>query len=175
MAIFTPHSLFSQGVEIHLSLEEALSIARSHNLTLALAHEEVIRAEARSRELNALWYPTLTLTGEYTHSLTEIAAVTTIGEIGSDLLGNLAPVISENPVIEALVNDIGKSQLRLPIVPRNSAEVGAELIWVVFSGGRRVAASRIAKGLLSVANEQYSATQDGVVVAVAERVKLLGE
>ena len=168
LAIFTPHSLFSQGVEIHLSLEEALSIARSHNPTLALAHEEVIRAEARSRELNALWFPTLMLTGEYSHNTTEIAAVTTIGEIGSELVGNLAPIIEANPTIKEVVNNIGKSQLRLPIVPRNSAEVGAELIWVVFSGGRRVAASRIAKGLLSVANEQYSATQDGVVVAVAE-------
>lgn len=168
MALCVPLGLFGQNVERPLTLEEALSIARSHNLTLALAHEEVIRAEARSRELNALWFPTLMLTGEYSHNTTEIAAVTTIGEIGSDLLGNLAPVISENPVIEALVNDIGKSQLRLPIVPRNSAEVGAELMWVVFSGGRRMAASRISKGVLAVANEQYNIAENGIITAVTE-------
>ena len=151
-----------------LSLDDALEIARNKNFALALAHEEVIRAEAESQELNALWYPTLAITGEYSHTTTEIAATTTLGEIGGELLGNLAPIIDANPVIGELVNNIGKSELRLPIVPRNSAEVGAELIWVVFSGGRRVAASRIAKGLLSVANDKYSATQDAIIATVTE-------
>ena len=151
-----------------LSLDDALEIARNKNFALALAHEEVIRAEAESRELNALWYPTLMVTGEYSHTTTEIAAATTLGEIGGELLGNLAPIINANPVIGELVNNIGKSELRLPIVPRNSAEVGAELIWVVFSGGRRIAASRIAKGLLSVANDKYSATQDAIIATVTE-------
>ena len=168
MALCVPLGLFGQDAERPLTLEEAVTIARNNNLTLALAKERVATAQAQSKELNALWYPTLTLTGEYTHSLTEIAAVTTLGEIGSDLLGNLAPVISENPVIEALVNDIGKSQLRLPIVPRNSAEVGAELMWVVFSGGRRMAASRISKGVLAVANEQYNIAENGIITAVTE-------
>lgn len=168
MALCVPLGLFGQDVERPLTLEEAVTIARNNNLTLALAEERVATAQAQSKELNALWYPTLTLTGEYTHSLTEIAAVTTLGEIGSDLLGNLAPVISENPVIEALVNDIGKSQLRLPIVPRNSAEVGAELMWVVFSGGRRMAASRVSKGMLAVANEQYNIAENSIITAVTE-------
>ena len=151
-----------------LSLDDALMIARNKNFALALAHEEVIRAEAESQELNALWYPTLAITGEYSHTTTEIAATTTLGEIGGELLGNLAPIIEASPVIGAVIENIGKSELRLPIVPRNSAEVGAELIWVVFSGGRRIAASRIAKSLLSVAKEKYSATQDAIIATVTE-------
>ena len=168
IAMCAPLSVFGQRVEVPLSLDDALTIARSKNLTLKLAHEEVVRAEAESRELNALWYPTLMVTGEYSHTTTEIAATTTLGEMGSELLGNLEPIIEANPVIGELINNIGKSELRLPIVPRNSAEVGAELIWVVFSGGRRVAASRISKALLSVANDRYSITQDVVVATVTE-------
>ena len=168
IAMCAPLSVFGQRVEVPLSLEDALTIACSKNLTLKLAHEEVVRAEAESRELNALWYPSLMVTGEYSHTTTEIAATTTLGEMGSELLGNLAPIIEANPVIGELINNIGKSELRLPIVPRNSAEVGAELIWVVFSGGRRVAASRISKALLSVANDRYSITQDVVVATVTE-------
>ncbi|MBR5131723.1 MAG: TolC family protein [Alistipes sp.] len=164
IAMCAPLSVFGQRVEVPLSLDDALMIARSKNLTLKLAHEEVVRAEAESRELNALWYPSLMVTGEYSHTTTEIAATTTLGEMGSELLGNLAPIIEANPVI----GELGKSELRLPIVPRNSAEVGAELIWVVFSGGRRVAASRISKALLSVANDRYSITQDVVVATVTE-------
>ena len=168
LALCAPLSVLGQRVEMHLSLEEAMTIAHNQNLTLALAKEGIITAKAESKELNSLWYPKLSITGEYSHSLTEIAAVTTIGEIGSELLGNITPIVSKNPIIEGLINDIGKSQLRLPIVPRNSAEVGAELTWVLFSGGRRVAASRISKGAIAVANEQYNIAENGVMMAVAE-------
>lgn len=168
LALCAPLSVFGQSVEMYLSLEEAMTIARNQNLTLALAKEGITTAKAESKELNSLWYPKLSITGEYSHSLTEIAAVTTIGGIGSELLGNLAPIVSKNPVIEGLINDIGKSQLRLPIVPRNSAEVGAELTWVLFSGGRRVAASRISKGAIAGANEQYNIAENSVIMAVAE-------
>ena len=168
MALCAPLSVLGQRVEMYLSLEEAMTIAHNQNLTLALAKEGIITAKAESKELNSLWYPKLSITGEYSHSLTEIAAVTTIGEIGSELLGNITPIVNGNPIIEGLINDIGKSQLRLPIVPRNSAEVGAELTWVLFSGGRRVAASRISKGAIAVANEQYNIAENGVMMAVAE-------
>lgn len=143
-------------------------MAREQNLSLAIAREGIATAKAESHELNSLWFPSLSISGEYTHSLTEIAAVTTVGEIGSELLGNLAPIASAVPAIEAILEDIGKSQLRLPIVPRNTAEVGAELMWVVFSGGRRVAATHIADQVQALAHEQYCATENGVLTAVAE-------
>ena len=143
-------------------------MAREQNLSLAIAREGIATAKAESHELNSLWFPSLSISGEYTHSLTEIAAVTTVGEIGSELLGNLAPIASAVPAIEAILEDIGKSQLRLPIVPRNTAEVGAELMWVVFSGGRRVAATHIADQVQALAHEQYCATENGVLAAVAE-------
>lgn len=168
LALCAPLCVYGQAAEKHLSLNEALAIAHEQNLTLALAREAIATAKAEGQELNSMWYPTLAITGEYSHSLTEIAAVTTIGEIGGELLGNIAPTIGEIPIINELVKSISTSQLRLPIVPRNSAEVGAELLWVVFSGGRRIAASRISMGMLSVAEEQYTATANGVAAAVAE-------
>ena len=86
-------------------------MAREQNLSLAIARESIATAKAESHELNSLWFPSLSISGEYTHSLTEIAAVTTVGEIGSELLGNLAPIASAVPAIEAILEDIGKSQL----------------------------------------------------------------
>lgn len=168
LAFCSPLYISAQTTEKNFSLEEVLIMARERNLSLVIAREGITTANAERQELNSLWYPTLAVTGEYAHSFTEIAAVTTVGKIGNELLDNIAPALSGNPVIEDVLNGIGKSQLRIPIMPRNTAEVGAELAWVVFSGGRRIAASRIADRVLSVANEQYNATENGVILAVAE-------
>ena len=167
LAVLAPGWLVGQTAERLLSLEEALAMAREQNLSLAIANEGIATAKAEAKELNALWYPTLAIEGEYSHSTTEIAAVTTIGEIGGELLGNLAPMVENNPIAGALLDGISDVQLRLPIVPRNTAEVGMELVWVLFSGGRRVAALRISDRLLEVAYERYSATENGVIAAVA--------
>lgn len=151
-----------------LSLLEALGLAEHNNLTLAIAREEVAATTATKGELNSAWYPTLMLSGEYTHTLTEIATVTSVGEIGGELLGGLAPIVEQNPTLAALLGEIGASTIRLPLVPRNTASVGAEVAWVVFSGGKRVAASRIAKALGTLSAERYAATEQAVGAMVVE-------
>ena len=168
LVVFVPLCLLAQTTEKQFSLEETLAIARERNLSLVIAREGITTAKAEREELNSLWYPTLVVTGEYSHSFTEIAAVTTMKEIGGELLDNIAPALSDNPIVEDVLDGIGGSQLRFPIMPRNTAEVGAELAWIVFSGGRRVAASRIADRVLSAANEQYNVTENGVITTVAE-------
>ncbi len=163
-----PLYILGQTTEKSFTLDEALAMARERNLSLVIAREGITTAKAEIKELNSLWYPRLAVTGEYSHSLTEIAAVTSVGTIAGELLENIAPALSSNPIIEGLLDGIGASHIRLPIVPRNTAEVGAELAWVVFSGGRRFTATRIADRILSIANEQYNATENGIAAAVAE-------
>ncbi len=158
-----PFIACGQNSPLQLSLEEALQMAYSNNHSILIAREGVVAAKAESRELRSLWYPSMVITGEYTHTLTDIAAVTSVGEIGSELLGNLTPIITNNPQLAELADGIANSQLRLPLVPRNTASVGAELMWTVFSGGRRIMASKIAKEVSNIAGEQYGATKQNVV------------
>lgn len=164
--LLAPLGACGQGNSTPLSLGEALRIANENNLSLAIAREEAKGAKAEERQLNALWFPSVSLLGEYTHSLSEIAAVTTIGKIGSGVFDELFSQVGDMPVIGGLVEDIAQSQVRLPLVPRNTAEIGAEMVWVAFSGGRRVAATRIAKHLDALAQEQLAATQNGVTAEI---------
>lgn len=164
-------SLFLTCSALHaqsLSLEEALHAAHSHNLSLAIAQEGVRTARSQSRELNSFWYPTLLLSGEYSHSLTEIAAKSTIGEIGGKLLPALGELTALIPTLQGIVEGISQTSLRLPLVPRNTAEVGVEVAWTIFSGGRRLQASKISKAVVALANERLAATEDAVEAAVIE-------
>ena len=166
LVLLAPMLSVGQNYPIPLSLGETIWLAGQENLSLAIAREEVESARAEGQQLNALWYPVVAITGEYSHTLTEIAAVSTIGEIGSELLGNVGALVSDIPALGELEEEIADTQIRLPLVPRNTAEVGAEMSWVVFSGGRRVAATRIARQVESLAGERLTATANAVIAEV---------
>ena len=151
-----------------LSLQCALTLAHSDNTTLAIAREECRITQANTREIKALWYPSVTIAGEYTHSLTEIAAVTSIGSLAGGVLGGLESILSSNPPLLGIVEGIADTPIRLPLVPRNTASVGVEVGWTVFSGGRRLQASKIARAMTTLANEKLSATESTTDLAVVE-------
>lgn len=161
-----PFIACGQNSPLQLSLEEALQMANRSNLSLNIARQRVEMAKADSRALNSLWYPTVLITGEYTHSTTPIEAVTTLGEIGGELLDNLGAITGNNPLLAGLVESVAGSSLRLPLVPRNTAEVGAEVAWTVFSGGRRVVATKIANQMVELANQGAISTANSIMASV---------
>lgn len=164
--LILPLFAFGQTSPLLLSLEEALRIAHEDNPSLNIARQRVESAKAESRMLNAMWYPTAVVTGEYTHSTTPIEAVTTLGEIGVELLGNLGAVAGNNPLLAGILDGVTDTPIRLPLVPRNTAEVGAEVAWTVFSGGRRVVATRIAKQMVELANDGALLTANSTAASV---------
>ena len=143
-------------------------MAEEQNLSIAIAREGVATAKAEAREINSLWYPTISLAGEYTHSLSEIAAVTTLGELGGELLEDLESTLATNPPLAALVEGVAASQITLPLIPRNTAEVGVEVSWVVFSGGRRMQSTKISDAVVALAKERLLASEDAIGCAVVE-------
>lgn len=182
LSIFLP--LIAGAQATPLTLRDALNIARSNNSSLAIAHKESQIAAAQHRELNALWYPTVTIAGEYTHSLTEITAITSIGKLAGGIFNELEPLLGSNPPLESIVEGIADAPIRLPLVPRNTASVGVEVGWTVFSGGRRFQVSKIARAMTTLTNHKLStaeATTDLSVVEayfgarLAEEVALLRE
>lgn len=164
--LILPLFAFGQTSPLLLSLEEALRIAHEDNPSLNIARQRVESAKADSRMLNAMWYPTAVITGEYAHSTTPIEAVTTLGEIGGELLGNLGAVAGNNPLLAGILDGVTDTPIRLPLVPRNTAEVGAEVAWTVFSGGRRVVATRIAKQMVELANDGALLTANSTAASV---------
>lgn len=161
-------SLSAQPTTSSLSLSEAFRRAEEQNLSISIAREGVTTARAEGRQMKALWFPTISLAGEYSHSLSEVAAVTTLGEIGGELLGNLEPLIATNPPLQNIVEGVAQSTIRLPLIPRNTAELGVEVQWVVFSGGRRIQASKISDAVVALASQRLSASQEAVRCAVVE-------
>lgn len=149
-----------------LSLREALSLAAADNLSVAIAETAIGSAEATRKQLNSTWFPTLLVTGKYTHTTSPIGIETSLGQMGSGLLPTLAPLIGSNPQLAEIVGDIAATPIGLSLVPRNTASVGADLVWPIFSGGRRLKASSIGDLMVELGHLQYDASLSRTIAEV---------
>ncbi len=165
-----PMRVGAQSDTLRLTLPQAMEIADARNLSLSIAREGVNAARAEERELNALWFPTVALSGEWSHSLTEIAAVTSIGEIAGEAAMSQVEELLKSiaPPLAGVVGEVAAHQVRLPLVPRTTASVGMEVVWTIFSGGRRIQASRISEALLQLAANRLQASENALCAGVVE-------
>lgn len=167
LALF-PTLLWARCDTISLSLGEALHIAHQHNHSLAIANLAVEGASAQRAEIESFWFPTINLSGEYIHSLSEIAVESTLGQIEGQIADDIKLIAATNPALGQIVSALEGSTFRLPLMPRNMAMVGLDIGWTVFSGGRRIEASRIADALVELAQNQLATTKEAVSAGVIE-------
>ncbi len=119
---------------LSLSFDEALQKLHSGNRSLKIADKGIEAARAERDKLNALWYPSLQGAGTYVH-------------------------LSEKIEVKQSLSFL---TLAFPLAPRNLTTVGLTAEWIVFSGGKRIHASRIGNTMIDLAREsrqQTDATQ----------------
>lgn len=139
-----------------LSLAEALAVAQSNNPSVAVAISSIEAARAEQRVIESTWYPTLMVAGEWSHTTSPIGLSANVGEMTGGALADIAPLFANNPFILNILEQVGQTTIALDLVPRNTASVGVDLVWPVFSGGRRIGGSKIARRVVDLAEEQHS-------------------
>lgn len=166
--LLLPNLLWAKCDTLMLSLSDALHIAHQHNLSLAMANHTVESASTQKAEIEAIWFPTINLAGEYSHSLSEIAVESSIGQIEGQIADDIKDIATASPLLGQIIGSLESSTFRLPLIPRNTAMIGLDIGWTIFSGGRRIEASRIADALIELAQNQLSATREMVSAGVIE-------
>ncbi len=141
-----------------LSLWDAIVTAEGGNHAIAVAESALDVAKAEQGVIESVWYPTLTLAGEYSHTTTEIGLSTTIGEVMGGVLGDLEGLFAGIPPVESVLQSVGSTEVGIDFIPRNTASVGLDLVWPVMSGGKRIGATRIAKQMVELAQQGASQT-----------------
>lgn len=71
-------------------------------------------------------------------------------------------IVPDDQFISSILDQIGSHTLAFPLAPRNLTSVGLTAEWVVFSGGKRIRASKIGNTMIDIAREnrgQTDATQ----------------
>ena len=145
-----------------LSFGDALRQLHTGNRSLKIADRAVESARAERDKLNALWYPSLQGAGTYVHLSEKIEVKQPLSQFTDPAKDFVHTIVPDDRFISGILDQIGAHTLAFPLAPRNLTTVGLTAEWVVFSGGKRIRASRIGNTMIDLAREnreQTDATQ----------------
>ncbi len=145
-----------------LSLEEAAAILLTNNKIIQSASKGTEIAKTQKRQLNASWYPDVNVTGGYMHMSNDISVEADLSNAAQDLANNLTQAIPQLelllPQFQQIASAIASKPLSFPIIKQDIATIDAVALWPLITGGKRVFASRIGKGLETTAQQMESLT-----------------
>ena len=157
----------AQTETMELSLEQSLTLLQSGNRSLKIAGKEVEMAKNEHQKLNAFWYPSISASGAYVHMSNPVEVRQPLNQFTDPAKEDIHSIIPDDQLISSLLDKIGQNTLTLPLVSQNITSIDASLTWPIFTGGKRIYASKIGKTLVSVAEvnrEQVGATEQAKLI-----------
>lgn len=153
---------------LSLSFDDALRQMQQGNRSLKITDKGIEAARAERDKLNALWYPSLQGAGTFVHLSEKIEVKQPLSQFtdpAKDFVHNLVP---DDQFISGILDQIGSHTLVFPLAPRNLTTVGLTAEWIVFSGGKRIRASKIGNTMIDMARENREQTDATQRILLAE-------
>lgn len=163
-----PLALLAQTEKHALTLEEAASLMGRNNRTLQIADKTIEMARGERQKLNAFWFPMLNASGMYAHLSEKVEVrqpLNTYTQPAKELVQSILP---DNQLIPSLLDQIGNFNLTVPLLNRNLTSVDANLSWALFTGGKRIYASRIGRRMVDLAQVEKSETHAALQTELIE-------
>lgn len=148
--------------ETALSFEQALRLLEQGNRSLKIADKGIEIARTERARLNAFWYPSLQSSGAFVHLSERIEVKQPLSQFTDPAKEFVHSIIPDDKIISSVLDQIGSNTLISPLAPRNLTTVDLTAEWVLFSGGKRIGASRIGNTMVDLAKTsraQVSAAQ----------------
>ena len=165
-----------------LSLEDAAAILMSSNNTIKSASTAADAAKAQKRQLNSAWYPNISVAGGYFRFSNEISVEADLGGAAQDLAQGLVQMIPQIemllPQLQQIVSSIAGKPLSLPVIKQDIATIDAVAIWSLITGGKRIYASKIGRGLEATVQQMKKLAenaQTALMLNAYYTLKLSGE
>lgn len=149
--LYFPLALMAQTERRALSLQEATALMKSNNRTLQMADKAIEMARGERQKLNAFWFPSINASGMYAHLSNQVEVrqpLDTYTEPAKEFVQSILP---DNRLITSLLDQIGSYTLSMPLLKRNLTTIDATLSWPIFTGGKRIYASRIGRRMIDLA------------------------
>lgn len=150
----------------HLSFEQSLQLLQKNNSSLKIADKSIEIARNERGRLNAFWYPSLQSTGARVHLSEKIEVKQPLSQFTDPAKEFVQSILPNDQIISSILDQIGTNTLLFPLAPRNLTTVDLSAQWVLFAGGKRLAANRMGRIIVDLAAEsraQVSATQQALL------------
>ncbi|MBE6281918.1 MAG: TolC family protein [Bacteroides sp.] len=146
-----PLSLRAQTGKLLLTLEEASLRMNRSNPTLQIADKAVGIAQSEQEKMNAFWYPMLNASGMYVHLSDRVEVRQPLDTYTTPAKEFVQTILPNDQLITSLLDRLGSQTLTVPILQRNLTTMDVNLSWPIFTGGKRMYASRIGRRLVDLA------------------------
>ena len=146
-----PLSLQAQKGKHFLTLQEAAELMNRNNPTLQMADKAVGIARGERQKLNAFWYPMLNASGMVVHLSNKVEVKQPLNTYTEPAKEFIQSVIPGEEFITSILNQAGKYTLSFPLLQQNLTSIDATISWPVFTGGKRMYATRIGNRMVDMA------------------------
>ena len=154
-----PLSLQAQKGKHFLTLQEAAELMNRNNPTLQMADKAVGIARGERQKLNAFWYPMLNASGMVVHLSNKVEVKQPLNTYTDPAKEWIQSVIPGEQLISSILNQVGNYTLSVPLLQRNLTTIDATISWPVFTGGKRLYASRIGNRMVDMAQVGQAETR----------------
>lgn len=179
-----PIWLHAQTGKRSLTLQEASELMNRQNPSLKMADKAIGIARGERQKLNAFWFPMLNTTGMYVHLSDRVEVRQPLDTYTNPAKEFVQSVLPGDRLITSVLDQVGSYTLSVPIFQRNLTTLDANLSWPVFTGGKRVWASRIGDRMVDMAevgkDETYALLQTELIetyyaLQLAEQIERVKE
>ncbi|MBR6538790.1 MAG: TolC family protein [Bacteroides sp.] len=154
-----PFTLRAQTEGYSLSLQEAMEWMSSNNPSLQIADKTIEIARGERQKFNAFWFPALDASGMYVHLSNKIEVRQPLDTYTTPAKEFVQSILPNDQLISSILDQVGSYTLSLPLLKRNLTTVDANLSWPIFTGGKRIYASRIGNRMIDLAQVGKDETQ----------------
>ena len=154
-----PLSLQAQKGKHFLTLQEAAELMNRNNPTLQMADKAVGIARGERQKLNAFWYPMLNASGMVVHLSNKVEVKQPLNTYTEPVKEWIQSIIPGEQAISSILNQVGNYTLSVPLLQRNLTTIDATISWPVFTGGKRMYATRIGNRMVDMAQVGQAETR----------------
>lgn len=164
---FIPIPLFAQNEKTDLSLEQSMTLLRKENKSLQIAGKGIELARNEHQKLNSFWYPSVHTAGAFVHMSNPVEVRQSLNALTDPAIDFVKNYLPDNDAIVSILEKIGQNTLSFPLISQNLTSIDANVIWPVFTGGKRLFAGQIGKRMIDMAEtnrNQVEAAQQSLLV-----------
>ena len=170
-----PVSLSAQNGELSLTLEQSASLMNKGSHTLQMADKAIEIARSERQKMNAFWYPSLNASGAYVHLSNNIEVKEPLKQFTDPAKDFVHSIVPDDKFISSILDNIGAHTLTFPLLERNLTTIDANVMWPLFTGGKRIFATRIGNRMVDLAKagrEEAGATLQSELVETYYALRL---
>lgn len=151
-----------------VSYEESLQLLLENNKSIQIAKKGTEIAKSEHAQGNSFWFPNISASGAYMHMSNKIEVKEPLSTVTNPAKDFIHAILPDDQIIAAILDKIGSYSLTFPLMNQDLTSIDANLVWPVFTGGKRILANKMGKSAVNAAKVNERQTEALTQIALVD-------